>query len=143
MSSDKRKKNDCPDFAVRLTELCGTSQPAKIQRLLGISDQAARNYLDGRLPDTHILIRISERTGCSIDWLLTGKKFVEADGAKGTPILARQLEESVRRICVEVINELDGRQTAAQPKAVVLQSGELLSEKIIEEESIVVSDEHA
>ena len=126
-------------------EVCGTSRPAKIQQLLGISDQAARNYLDGRLPDAQILLRIADRTRYSIHWLLTGrgKKFVDGSAREDTTIFARQMEESVRRICVEVINELSGRQTAAQAKVVVLQSGELLSERIIEERSIVLSDEDA
>ena len=66
------------------------------------------------------------------NWLLTGrgKKFVDDITGQDTPILTGQMEASVRRICVEVINEFSGRQTAAQPKVVVLQSGELLSERV-------------
>ena len=127
-----------PDFA----EACGTSRPADVQRLLNISYQAAKNYLDGRIPDARILIAIAERTPYSIHWLLTGlgDKFVDGEARQDTPILTREMEASVRRICVEVINEFSGRQNAAQPKVVVLQSAELLSEKVMDE-TTVLSDQ--
>jgi hypothetical protein len=124
------KKNQ--EFVERLIEACGASKPTEIQQVLGISDQAARNYLEGRLPNTEMLITIAERTSCSIDWLLTGrgKKFLSEPDRAGAPPAAGQLEQSVRRICVEVINELSGRQETGQPKVVVLQSSELKSEKV-------------
>ena len=123
------KKNQA--FVERLIEACGTSNPTEIQRLLDISHQAARNYLDGRLPHTDVLITIADRTSCSIDWLLTGrgKKFPEGLDPQGAPTAAGQFERSVRRICVEVINEMSGRLEPDQPKIVVLQSSELMSEK--------------
>jgi hypothetical protein len=135
MSRANRKKNDYPQFAVRFIEACGTSHPVKIQQLLNISYQAAKNYLDGRVPEPQILMIIAEKTPYSIHWLLTGrgKKFVDHDPGPDTPVLSRQMEESVRRICVEVINDFSGRQTAAQPKVVVLQSGKVLSEKVMQE----------
>jgi transcriptional regulator with XRE-family HTH domain len=119
-------------FAERLTEACHTSEPAKIQRLLNISYQSAKNYLHGRLPHADLLIRISERTGCSIDWLLTGrgKKSINPAPAQDAPPAAGQIEDSVRRICVEVINEMNEKQVSAQPRIVRLQSSELMSEKI-------------
>ena len=122
-------------FVVRFIEACGTSEPAKIGRLLNISYQAAKNYLQGRLPKPEVLILISQRTSCSIDWLLTGrgKKFVEDVWIQDTPILPGQMEAFVRRVCVEVINEMNGSQEAAQPKVVVLQSSELMSEKVMDE----------
>ena len=123
------------EFIARFAEVCGTSEPAKIQRLLNISYQTAKNYLRGRLPQSDMLITISERTSCSIDWLLTGrgKKFVDDQLIGDTPLLTGQFEASVRRICVEVINEINGRQEASQPKVVVLQSSELMSEKVLDE----------
>jgi hypothetical protein len=123
------------EFIDRFIEACGTCEPAKIQRLLNISYQAAKNYLAGRLPQSDILISISETTSCSIDWLLTGrgKKFIGAIPPRDTPILTGQMEASVRRICVEVINEYNGRRQDDQPKVVVLQSSELMSEKVMDE----------
>ncbi len=127
-----------PDYVARFIEACGTDEPAKIQRLLNITYQTAKNYLDGRLPQTDKLVVISERTSCSIDWLLTGrgKKFVGDGYPQDTPISTGRFRESVREICVEVINEFNGRQEIAQPKVpkvVVLQSSELMSEKVLDE----------
>ena len=123
------------DFVARFVEACGTSEPAKVQRLLNISYQAAKNYLQGRLPHSDVLILIAQRTSYSIDWLLTGrgKKIVDNVWTQDTPVLTGQIEDSVRRICVEVINEINGRHEEAQPKVVVLQSSELMSEKVMDE----------
>ena len=119
----------------RLCDACGSSRPADIQRTLKISYQTVKNYLNGRLPSAEMLILISERTGCSIDWLLTGrgKKILQGSASTSAPPAARQIEESVRRICVEVINELNAANHPAQPKTVRLQSSELLSEKVPDE----------
>ncbi len=123
------------DFIARFIEACGTSEPSKIQRLLNISYQTAKNYLHGRLPQSDILILISNRTSYSIDWLLTGRggKIIDGASAQDTTIHTGQIEASVRRICVEVINEINGSRSAAQPKVVVLQSSELMSEKVMDE----------
>ena len=123
------------EFIARFVEVCGTAEAAKIQRLLNISYQTAKNYLRGRLPQADMLITISERTSCSIDWLLrgVGKKFTDEQRIEDTPILTGQFEASVRRICVEVINEISGRQEESQSKVVVLQSSELMSEKVMDE----------
>ena len=123
------------DFINRFIEACGTSEPAKIKRLLNISYQTAKNYLQGRLPQSDVLITIRERTSCSIDWLLTGrgKKFIQEARSLDTPVLTGQFKESVREICVEVINEMNGSQRPAQPKIVVLQSRDLMSEKVTDE----------
>src|SRR5881392_1764470 len=97
------------EFGKRFAEACGTNEAASIQRSLNIPYQSAKNYLNGRLPQAQVLIRISNETGYSIDWLLTGrgKKFIDPSLTPDTPPAAGQLEESVRRICVEVINELN------------------------------------
>lgn len=122
------------EFVARFIEACGTSEPAKITRLLNIPYQTVKNYLDGRFPQSNILILISKRTSCSIDWLLTGrgKKFADDPREEDTLISPGQFEASVRRICVEVINEFSGRQES-QPKIVRLQSSELMSEKVMDE----------
>ncbi len=119
------------DFSVRFAEACGTSEPAKIQRLLNIPYQSAKNYLEGRFPESSRLIDISARTSCSIDWLLTGrgKKFIDLPKPPDTPLATGQMEAFVRRICVEVINERSGSQEPAESRIVVLRSSELMSEK--------------
>lgn len=135
VSSEKQQKVSNSGFIERFVEACGTSEPAKIQRLLNISYQTAKNYLHGRLPKADVLIRIGESTSCSIDWLLTGrgKKFANEANLLDTPTATGQMETFVRGICVEVINELHGSQKAGQPRVVVLQSSELLSEKVTDE----------
>jgi hypothetical protein len=127
-------------FVERFTEVCGTSEPAKIQRLLDISYQAAKNYLLGRLPDSYVLRTIAQRTPYSINWLLTGEgeKLVSTTLEVDTPLSARQIRDLVRSECVEVINEILGSREATQQKVVVLPSGSLKSEKV--KESSVVPD---
>ena len=122
------------EFASRFADICGSSEAAKVQRLLNIPYQSAKNYLNGRLPQAEVLILISERTGCSIDWLLTGrgKKFLSGHATPDTPLSAGQIA-SVRSICVEVINEMNGNTGPAQPRIVRLQSSELMSEKVPDE----------
>ena len=127
-------------FVERFVEVCGTSEPAKIQRLLDISYQAAKNYLQGRLPDSYVLRTIAQRTPYSINWLLTGEgeKLVSRSIEENTPLSAGQIRDLVRSECVEVINEILGSREATQQKIVVLQSGSLKSEKV--KESSVIPD---
>ena len=135
MSRAKQQTSLNTEFIARFIDACGTSEPAKIQRLLNIPYQSAKNYLRGRIPQSDKLIVIAMRTSCSIDWLLTGrgKKFADELALQGTPLPTSQMEAFVRRICVEVINEVSGSGNAAQPKVVVLQSSELMSEKVMDE----------
>ena len=135
MSSGANIKKMKAGFVGRFVEMCGTDEPAEIQRSLNLPYQTVRNYLLGRLPNADMLMHIAERTSCSIDWLLTGrgKKFISEAPAIDTPLATGQMETFVRRICVEVINELSGRQVPAAGKIVVLQSSDLLSEKVPDE----------
>lgn len=124
------------DFIKRFIEVCGSSQPVEVARLLNISYQAAKNYLLGRMPDSNVLILISERTPYSIHWLLTGqgKKFVETIRSEDTLPLSDQLREFVRRECMELIEEVLSRQiAAAQSKVVVLTSENIKEEKVMDE----------
>ena len=122
-------------FITRFVEVCGTSEPAKIQRLLDISYQAARNYLQGRLPDSYVLRTVADRTPYSINWLLTGKgeKLVSnLVTTEDTPLSANQIRDLVRSECAKAINEMLGSREATQQKVVVLQSSNLKSEKVKE-----------
>jgi hypothetical protein len=128
-------------FINRFIEVCGTSEPAKIQRLLDISYQAAKNYLQGRLPDSYVLRTIAQRTPYSINWLLTGEgeKLVSSPRAEDAPLTPREIRDLIRIECVEVINEILGSRSATQQKVVVLPSGSLKSEKV--KETSAVPDE--
>jgi len=44
----------------------------KFARLLDVTQPAVSNYLKGRIPPPQVLLRISELSGKSIEWILTG-----------------------------------------------------------------------
>lgn len=135
MSSEDRQVIDRIGFVERLIDACGSSKVTEVQDLLGVQYQTARNYLAGRVPTAEMLLRISERTSCSIDWLLTGrgKKFVDGALEVDTLVFPRQIETFVRRLCVEVFNEEIGKHELVDyPKAFELKSGNLMKEKILD-----------
>jgi hypothetical protein len=144
LSTEKKVENEKNLFITRFVEVCGTSEPAKIQRLLNISYQAAKNYLQGRLPDPVVLRTIAERTPYSIHWLLTGagEKLVAGPEAatEDTPLTTRQVRDLIRVECVEVINELMRSRESTQQKVVVLQSDTLKSEKVREPLTVPEND---
>jgi predicted transcriptional regulator len=142
MSSRNSTDDEIFAFIERFVEICGSSQPADIARSFNISYQAAKNYLNGRLPDSNVLLTISKQTPYSIHWLLTGqgKKFVETSIQQDTLPLSDQLREFVRRECRELVNEiLSNQDETAQPKTVVLTSGQIMEEKVMEEKTATFS----
>ena len=142
MSSRISKKLENISFVERFVEICGSSQPAEIARLLNISYQAAKNYLQGRLPDSIVLKTISEKTPYSINWLLTGqgKKFVETSANADTLQLSDQIRAFVRKECLEVISELLDNQIEAAPQKIVVLTSENIKEEKIMEESRIFSE---
>ncbi len=126
-------------FVERFIEVCGNSQPNEVAQLLNISYQAAKNYLQGRLPDSKVLITISEKTPYSINWLLTGEgeKFIKDSINQDTTILSDQMETFVRQICLEVVGEmLSNRNDLSQQKVIVLTSDNIKEEKILDESAV-------
>jgi hypothetical protein len=133
MSSTKSNVSRATDFAVRFVEACGTSEPARIQRLLNISYQAAKNYLSGRLPDARVLITIGERTPYSIHWLLTGQgeKFSIPARTEDTLPLARQISELIRQEVKGAVSEALAKQTPeAGGRTIVLRPDDVLTETV-------------
>lgn len=123
------------NFVDRLIEVCGTSKTAEISRLLDVSYQAAKNYLQGRLPDSNVLLTISERTPYSIHWLVTGegKKFVEINEEKDRVVFTDEMRAFIRRECLDLINEaLDKPKEQVNPKVVVLSSNKIKEEKVMD-----------
>ena len=119
-------------FAERFIEVCGSNEPAEISRLLKISYQAARNYLDGRLPDANILLSIAEKTPYSIHWLLTGvgEKFVDPTEIEEESMTLEKIREIVKESCVSAIQEtLVDNSEVSSIKTVVISKNEVLSEK--------------
>lgn len=146
MSRRKSTYNEKSDFVERLVEVCGTSKPAKISRMLKVSYQAAKNYLQGRLPDSNVLLTISERTPYSIHWLITGegKKFVKTDEEKDTEIFTDEIRAFVRREFMSLINEvlIESNEQVNQ-KVVVLSSDKIKEERVIEDSVTLPVNNHS
>lgn len=153
MSSKKLTIIKNSDFVKRFEEVCDTSQPADVARFLSISYQTAKNYLQGRLPDSNVLRVISERTPYSIHWLLTGsgEKLVGVSSEKkDTDILSDALRAFIRSECTKIVGELLNDQiinqkqpdtTIPQTRIVVLTPDKIKEEKVLEE-SDILSAEH-
>lgn len=140
MSSRKSNILENSSFIERFIEVCGSSQPNDIAQLLNISYQAAKNYLQGRLPDTKVLISISEKTDFSVTWLLTGKgnKFIKDSINQDTLILSDKMRTFVRQTCLEVISEVLGNQdNRSEPKVVVLTSEKIKEEKVSDQSAVL------
>lgn len=132
MSSRELNILEKKDFAKRFAEVCGSSEPAEISRLMNISYQAARNYLEGRLPDSTILLLIAEKTSFSIHWLLTGvgEKYVGRSKDNEESMTAEKIREIVKEGCVSAIHETFGENAEiSSPKTVVINKDSVLSER--------------
>ena len=142
MSSEKSKNSENFSYIERFVEVCGSRQPNEIARLLNISYQAAKNYLQGRLPDSKVLITISEKTSYSLNWLLTGEgeKLVKDESRRDTLVLSDQIRAFVRQTCLEVMGEVLGSvEDSPVSKSVVLTSEKIKKEKVLDK-SVVLSE---
>ena len=101
LSSDEEPST----FVSRLLEVLGTDNPSQVKRLLNISDQAARNYLAGRMPTPEFLITIAEQTPYLFIWLLPGRRKF-ATFSPDSDSLYQEIRESIRDMCLEIINEV-------------------------------------
>ena len=133
LSSEKGKNSINREFIKRFIEVCGSAEPAVIQRSFNISYQAAKNYLEGRLPDTRVLLEISKRTPYSIHWLLTGRgnKFAAEAAPQNTAVFTDQIREMIREECALAVARLIGHDAA--PKVVRLQAENVRSETVSEQ----------
>lgn len=135
MSSKKSTNVEEAAFTLRFIEVCGSSQPAEIARLLDISYQAAKNYLLGRIPDAGVLKTIAARTDFSLHWLLTGigEKFVSAQRPPDTPVLSDEILALIKRECRKNVAEiLDQSPSTTHEKVITVNSKDIRDEKIIE-----------
>ncbi len=76
-----------PDFRDRLSLLIGNEDPFGWAKRVGIpSSTFDRIWNSGTTPKAPHLVRISQATGVSIDWLLTGRRGGAQEGVpEGTP----------------------------------------------------------
>ncbi len=139
------------NYIARFAEVCGTDKPAEVAGKLQITYNAARNYLQGRMPDSSILIKIAEKTSYSIHWLLTGEgeKIVSGKsvGTENTIIPTDQISELVRNEVVKFfgdalkiqtvqasLSNLDDQNVSAQtakPQVVRLKTAQIKREKTV------------
>ena len=144
MSSRKLNIFEKKEFIERFTEVCGTSEPSEISRLLDISYQAARNYLEGRLPDAGVLLAIAEKTPFSIHWLLTGRGDKLADNTENAEekIFFEKMCEASKEGCTIAIKEAFGENLDTPlPKTVSLDKFDLRSEKTTEKTFVTNTSE--
>lgn len=82
------------EFIARLSSAFNNESMADVARRLKIPHATVRNYYQGRLPASEVLIKIANETGVSLNWLLmgTGDKYA----GEAAPIgLGRFLEEKI------------------------------------------------
>jgi predicted transcriptional regulator len=87
----------------RLREAFNGAKNAQIAKRLNCTKSAVKNYIDGRatLP---LLMAISEQTGYSVDWLLTGKGVKYLNPA-GKISFDRLIEDRIKQIAEETVKE--------------------------------------
>lgn len=147
MSSKGIIKKANNDFVARLIEVCGSEQPADVARILKVSYQAAKNYLNGRLPDSSVLLSIAEKMPYSVHWLLTGEgdKFVAGNDLKqDTPLAPGALRAFVRRECRQIVSEILSVQTqpaeiGSDSRTVVLTPDKIREEKVADNADVFAS----
>ena len=71
--SPRVKKVEDPLFFGRLKQLLPKANKIQLAEILDVKPSAITPYVKGRIPGLQTLIRISNFTGASIHWLVTGK----------------------------------------------------------------------
>lgn len=88
------------DFILRLNRAFDHESMADVARRLGIPHATVRNYYQGRLPASDVLIKIANETNVSLNWLLigTGDMYVGQTPKIG---LGRFIEDRIGEIIDE------------------------------------------
>lgn len=75
MSREKeaKLKLERKDFIDRLNRAFDDDTMAEVARRIGVPHATVRNYYQGRYPAPEVLIKMSNESGVSLNWLLTGK----------------------------------------------------------------------
>lgn len=85
-------------FGQRLRSAFNGASNADIAKELKVSEPAIGNYMKGRVT-LPIVMQVAEKTGCSVDWLLTGEIPHSQDMS-----FDKVLEKRIREIVREEIN---------------------------------------
>lgn len=88
------------EFRSRLLKVFNNASMAEVARQVKVPHATVRNYFQGRLPATEVLMKIADETGVSINWLLLGRGEMYA--GELPPIgIGRFLEEKI----IEIIDK--------------------------------------
>ncbi|MBK9215674.1 MAG: helix-turn-helix domain-containing protein [Chloracidobacterium sp.] len=88
------------DFVRRLDKAFEHQSMADVARRLRIPHATVRNYYNGRLPASDVLIKIARESGVSIDWLLLGKGEMYIGDTRGVDI-GRFIENKITELIDE------------------------------------------
>ncbi len=85
------------DFVERLHIAFDHASMAEVARRLKIPHATVRNYYQGRLPASDVLIKIAAETSVSLNWLLAGQGDIY--GGQTPPVgLGKFIEDKIREI---------------------------------------------
>lgn len=93
------------EFIGRLNRAFDYGSMADVSRRLGIPHATVRNYYQGRMPASDVLIKIANETNVSLNWLLIGTGDMYA-GQTPKVGLGRFIEDRIVEIVDERIAEL-------------------------------------
>lgn len=91
-------------FTDRLKQAFDNATMAEIARRIDVPHATIRNYFQGRMPAPDVLIKIADKTGVSLTWLLAGKGPMYLTGERPVD-LDRLLEERVVAIVERILSE--------------------------------------
>ncbi len=92
------------EFSERLKRAFDHATMAEVARRIDVPHATVRNYFQGRLPAPEVLIKIAEKTGVSLNWLLTGKGAMYIAGERPVDLDAL-LEERIVNIVQRLLSE--------------------------------------
>jgi transcriptional regulator with XRE-family HTH domain len=109
-TTENSLKEERKDYIDRLNTAFDGDSMADVARLLGIPHATVRNYYQGRFPASEVLVKIANKTGISLNWLLTGagERYTGEVGSIG---LGRFVEDKITQMIGERFAELQRRAT--------------------------------
>jgi transcriptional regulator with XRE-family HTH domain len=101
----KGPRADRKEFIERLTRAFDNDPMAEVARRLGVPHATVRNYYQGRHPAPEVLIKMSDESGVSLNWLLTGKGDMYAGGMIEPIGLGTFMEDKIAQMIGEMIDQ--------------------------------------
>lgn len=92
------------EYVERLNIAFDNERMSDVARLLDIPHATVRNYYQGRLPASEVLVKIANKTGISLNWLLTGKGD-QYTGEVGHVSLGKFIEDKIGEMIDQKLDE--------------------------------------